>query len=201
MRNINSQRPKPPRTGDSGGLISQTLVLTLALRPQRRWRQKCPCSVGTLRAWKPFLKTLFIFCFFLLAQQVATLLAQTEGYSEHRGRGRGVSRPAGAGLTAVFYSDGHELSIHYCYGGFRSHHHYSGAVFVCLIKLLVFLFFTSLNRGRLAYFNQLCLQVTSKGRRQGTGYLYNFSILARLKATGDISKSFTVTGKNIPNFV
>lgn len=75
--------------------------------------------MGTRRACKPFLKTLFIFCFFLLAQQVATLLAQTEGYLEHREGGGWVTaiggRPAGAGLTAVFYSDGHELSIHYCY--------------------------------------------------------------------------------------
>lgn len=92
-----------------------------------------PLSGDTPECIKPSLQTLFISCFFLLALQAATLLAQTEGYLAHLvcsggWGGGGESSPAGAGLTAAFYSDGHARSIHYCYGGFRTHHHYSGAV-------------------------------------------------------------------------
>lgn len=83
-------------------------------------KHKCSGSVGALEECKPFLKTLFIFRFFLLAQQAAIFLAHTEGCLAHlvhsrRQRGEwGVegghgarSRPGGAGLTGAFYSDRH----------------------------------------------------------------------------------------------
>lgn len=65
---------------------------------------------------------------FLLAQQVATFPAQTEGYLAHLvcvggGGGWGSRHSGRCRLTAAFYSDGRELSVHYRYGGVRNHHH------------------------------------------------------------------------------
>lgn len=82
--------PRRPKT--TTGSYSKHQPLTLAQQPQRRRKQKCSRSVGALRERKPFLKTLFIFRFFILAQQAAIFQAQTEGCLAHlvrSGRQRG----------------------------------------------------------------------------------------------------------------
>lgn len=145
--NINSQLAQVPlHTKDSGGLISQILALTLALHPQRRWNPECPLSVGTLLSASAFTSD-FVHLLFLSSRAASSHFACSDWRlfgtpSLQWGvAGGGESSPAGAGLTAAFYSDGHERSIHDCYGGFRSHHRYSGAASVYLIQPFLDCFF------------------------------------------------------------
>lgn len=154
---------------------------------------------------QPSLHTLFISCFFLLALQAATLLAQTEGYlahlvcSEGWWGGGGESSPAGAGLTAAFHSDGHERSIHYSYGGFRSHHRYSGAASVYLIQpfFRLFFFFSIGSNRCISIILKQPNMLASHIKKRGTGELPLFQLISYRQSLRVFPCCCAVTGKNL----